>query len=300
VVAWLEAPEGVQLREDIPAEAIERVKQLSSPPACTACSYHAEIGGEHFCSLNACYQVKKRAWIAADVARVQRSKRLKGIGLYNRKEDGPKLAGGSYYDDTTKKKIDAALAAGKLDDLRLAVSGTPAYRADERTGSDFVEVVLVGKTAVQAKKQRDSRQDYSKRYELERKHEAEARRVMEAAQPYFASLFAALTDWRLAERIIRLITRENRLGKSVKLHDDDRPSAPAKERLAAAQRFLAWRWLQLITPYGAQRKGSKAAVKHLQGVAKQFGVKLPADWAEQALADPEQSVSEDTADGRGR
>jgi len=128
VLAWLEAPEGVQLREDIPQEAVERVKHLSSPPACTACSYHAEIGGEHFCSLSPCYQVKKRAWIAADVARVQRSKRLKGIGLYGRKEDGPKLAQGSYYDDTIKKKIDAALAAGKLDDLRLAVSGTPAYR----------------------------------------------------------------------------------------------------------------------------------------------------------------------------
>jgi ParB family chromosome partitioning protein len=296
VVAWLEAPEGVQLREDIPAEAIERVKQLSSPPACTACSYHAEIGGEHFCSLNACYQVKKRAWIAADVARVQRSKRLKGIGLYSRKEDGPKLAQGSNHDDTTKKKIDAALAAGKLDDLRLAVFGTPAYRADERTGSYFVEVVLVGKAAVQAKKQRDSRQDYNKRYEAQRKHVVQARRVLEAAGPHFAALFVGLKDWDTTERMLRLLTRAGHGSLGIEgLHYKDDPKPSEKARLAAARRFLGRRWVEEAVTWTTRGKGAKATVKRLQAFAQEQGVRLPEGWADQALADPEaEAVSGDT------
>ena len=298
VLAWLEAPEGVELVDDIPEEAIERVRHLSSPPACTACSFHAEVGGVHYCSLDACWRVKKRAWIAQELAKVQRKKALKGIARYDAKADGPKIAG-SYHSDKISTKIREALEARKLTDLRLAISASPSWSEHQHTESPFVQVVVVGKLAVQEKKARNDDGDWRKQQEEQRRQEAELERVQQAAAPHFAPLFAGLKDWPLAERILRLLARDpyyDGQQDDAELFPDDDPQAPVKSRLAGAQRFLGLCWVEHCSPWDDRRQGGKRLAKHLQGVAKQFGVKLPPDWAGEALADPEEIVAADTAE----
>jgi hypothetical protein len=241
--------------------------------------------------------VKKRAWIAQDLAKVQRKKALKGIARYDAKADGPKIAGG-YYSDKISTKIREALEARKLTDLRLAVSASPSWSEHEHSESPFVQVVVVGKLAVQEKKARNDDGDWRKQQEEQRRQEAELERVQQAAAPHFAPLFAGLKDWPLAERILRLLARDGWYDQQgdAELFPDDDPQAPAKARLAGAQRFLGLCWVEHCSPWDDRRQGGKKLAKHLQGVAKQFGVQLPEGWADQALADPEQSVSEDTED----
>jgi ParB/RepB/Spo0J family partition protein len=294
VLAWLEAPEGVGLASDIPEEAVERVRHLVSPPACTACPFHAEVGGMHYCSFDPCWTVKKRAWIAQDLARVQRKKALKGIARYDRKDDGPKAAG-DYSGDTIRTKIRKALEARQLTDLRLAVSSSPAYTEHDHTGSPFVQVVLVGKGAVQAKKRREAPYDWEKENEVRRRREAEIERVQQAAAPHFAALFAGFKDWILVERLLRLLARdEGPRGRRTKLFPDDNPRAQKATRLAAARRHLGRAWVELYSPWGLRGQGGKALVKHLQGVARTFGVKLPKGWADEALSVAADTVEEET------
>jgi hypothetical protein len=281
----------VGLASHIPEEAVERVKHLLSPPACTACPFHAEVGGMHYCSFDPCWTVKKRAWIAQDLARVQRKRALKGIALYDRKADGPKAAG-DYSGDGIRTKIRKALNDHQLTDLRLNVSSSPAYNDHDHTGSQFVQVVLVGKGAVRAKKRREAPYDWQKENEVLRQREAEIERVQQAAAPHFAALFAGFKDWSLVERLLRLLARDEIApGRRTELFPDDNPRAKKATRLVAARRYLGRAWVDLYSPWGLRDKGGKALVKHLQGVARTSGVQLPKGWAEQAL-----SVAADTAE----
>jgi len=294
VLAWLEAPEGMALASHIPEEAVERVRHLLSPPACTACPFHAEVGGMHYCSFDPCWTVKKRAWIAQDLARVQRKKALKGIARYDRKADGPKAAS-DYSSDPVGTKIRKALGVHQLTDLRLAVSSSPGYTEHDHTGSPFVQVVLVGKQAVQAKKRREAPVDWKKEDEEQRRREAEIERVQQAAAPHFAALFAGFKDWTLVERLLRLLARdEGPPGRRTELFPDDNPRARKATRLAAARRYLGRAWVELYSQWALRDQGGKALVKHLQGVARTSGVKLPKGWADPALSVAADTVEEVT------
>jgi hypothetical protein len=109
----------------------------------------------------------------------------------------------------------------------------------------------------------------------------------------FAQDACTLAGWMIGDCHVELIqegplTYPDRPERLV-IHSQDLTNL--QQRLAAARRYLGRAWVELYSPWALSDKGGKALVKHLQGVARTSGVKLPKGWADEAL-----SVATDTAE----
>ena len=275
-----------------PAAAI--VGQLVAPPPCSSCEFHQVLNGVHYCGLKACWDQKKLAWIAAETQRV--AKKL-GIAVYDAAADGkakvkapaPWGDGGRKLDPSWVKLLDAK-------DASLRVIGrAPNYEEFPGTGSEVVELVRVGKPAEKAKADRKRSSSGSgiynaayyerqgRREQLEhQRREASAAFIRSVAAPLFG---AALAPYDNPEAL-RLVL--NALRWSTRKLPEKR-----EERLAVLREALAAEVLLSSITWKIEEQGPAATAKHLAGVAKTLGIRLPKSWDE-AAASYQAGVSTET------
>ena len=173
----------------------------------------------------------------------------------------------------------------------------PGYSKEPGTGSYVVQLVRVGKAAVEAKKraQHDrssggssDHEAYLRKQDLGRIRQQASERLIEQTVPILAE---ALVNHDSVAGLEMILESFRERGATKKL--------PEKKalRLAVLRERIAAKVLAHAVGYDAARKGPKATAKHLQGVATALGVKLPKAWGEMAAA-LEAGVSTETAEGK--
>jgi ParB/RepB/Spo0J family partition protein len=287
------------------------IRQFVAPPPCSACDFHQVLDGAHYCGIKACWEQKRKAWIVIETARV--SKKL-GIPVYDPGADGKVFVKAPHHwQQNDRRALDPAwvkLLKAKDESLRLK-GGSPDYEPHAGTSSYVVELVRVGKPAEQAKaaEKRRNRQagygggsyDHEKamreREEQEKRASASLRFVEQVAAPTFGPMLKGLDSPAVLEVLAEVTSRRFNAAWKKKL--------PAKRaaRCAALHQLIAIDLLHETADYRIRERGPAATAKHLVGVAKTLGVRLPADWAKRAEAfEPAKakangkSVSADTDD----
>jgi hypothetical protein len=281
------------------------IGQFVAPPPCSSCEFHQVLDGAHYCGIKACWEQKRKAWISAEAKRV--SRKLEII-VYDPAKDGKVFVKApTRWAEGNSQTLDPAwqkMLTVKDKSLRLKGS-TPDYRPHAGTKSYVVELVRVGKPAEQAKAadKRRNRQagygqqvDYAaeerKRQEQQKRRDASEQFLEREATPLFAPLLKGLDSPGILEVLASATGRSFNTAWKKKL--------PAKKaaRCAMLRGLIVFDLLQEeLTGHDVRRKGPAATAKHLQGVAKSLGVRLPADWLKRAEALEPKNVSTDTGDG---
>jgi ParB/RepB/Spo0J family partition protein len=267
-------------------DVLDFLKQLMSPPACTACDYHIKQDGSHYCALKACHDNKVQRWGWLELDRL--SEQL-GIPKYNRDRDGQEFIRlGSSYDHKQKKWWEE-----KHKGLRLMLKKA-SYRHDY-TRSGTVMAVMTGTTArktLQAERKRreqeKNRLDFNTRWQINQQrqdlsNEQVYRFVWDQAAALFGDVFKGLSLGVLDD--LRTHCR------APKGYDFDTLSPQAR----AAYMLLYARYDDDLTtdPYRANTiTPVQDAARHLQGVAKAWGVKLPGDWLDVAAGYEPEGLAE--------
>jgi len=276
------------------------IGQFVAPPPCSSCEFHQVLDGAHYCGIKACWEQKRKAWISAETARVSRKL---GIPVYDPSGDEKVFVKAPTRWGENAPALDPAwqkMLEAKDKSLRLKGT-TPDYRPHAGTKSYVVELVRVGKPAEQAKAadKRRNRQagigqhiDYAaeerKRREADKRRDASEQFLEREAAPIFAPLLKGLDSPGILEVLAAAIGRR---------YGPWRKKLPAKKaaRCATLRGLIVFDLLQEeLTGHDVRRKGPAATAKHLQGVAKSLGVRLPADWLKRAEALEPKSVSRET------
>ena len=261
------------------------IRQLVAPPACSACDFHQVLNGTHYCGIKPCWEQKKAAWIASETRRI--AKKL-GIPIYDAAKDGKAKVsapqsypwGSGKLEASWQKLLDAK-------DASLRVRGmTPRYTENSGTASEVVELIRIGKAAEKAKAERKRSQSNSSTYD----HEAQQRRWAEedrgrklseafiktTAAPLFAEVLAPHENPEALQLFLNLLRGWGERGKKL--------PEKRKERLAVLREEVAVHVLDRACSRTVTNKGPKATAKHLAGVAKTLGIRLPKNWDETAAA----------------
>jgi hypothetical protein len=246
-------------------ETLQKIQLLVNPPACTECPLYVKMNGIHYCGLKACWERKKRAWCQQEFNKVVA--RL-GIPAYQ-KSDGPYRKA-----DWNSRDAFSQLKSKKDPFLRL-VSTSPQYSEDGLTKSPFAELVDTKPERITRAKERQASSgmnDYNSPAAVaKREHERElsnaAEKFRKLAPPVFASAFKELTNIPAMQALEGPKTKAD---------------WPKAKRLQVLHEALADDAIDRMDLWQKERQGPVALAKHLQGVAKEWGVKLPADWMERA------------------
>jgi len=119
-------------------EQLDKVHVLTTPPACTACPFHATFDGAHYCGLKVCYERKEKAWGQAELEKIWKDI---GIPLYvNEATDGKAVELSRW------EKVDTKLFEERHADLRLKQTTRSVWNNFEGLPNNVV-LVAVGKTA---------------------------------------------------------------------------------------------------------------------------------------------------------
>lgn len=281
-------PAGIDTLWGIGEDTASWIRQLVAPPPCSVCEFHQVLDGAHYCGVKACWLQKRKAWIASETRRL--SKKL-GIPIYDPGTDGKaritapieyvNIDGGMY--PTSERLHTSWQKLLDVKDASLRLRGkNPSYRKEPGTGSYVVELIRVGKPAEKAlaadKKRRGSPQ-YD--YEAARKKQDQEWALQRAAQRFIRQQAGPI----LAEA---LVNHESITGLEMilgALRDDERrPKAGTPKekaiRLATLRAQIASAVLISDLDFREARRGPKAIAKHLAGVAKTLGARLPKDWDE--------------------
>ena len=277
-----------------PAAAI--IRQLVAPPTCTSCEFHQVMDGQHYCGLEPCWEQKKTAWIAAETRRV--AKKL-GVAVYDPGTDGkttvvaPETWGpgtGTILEPSWQKRLEAK-------DANLRMRGREKkYSEHAGTGSSVVQLIGIGalvKKAKETAKRRGkvARGGYDHEAQLRRQKEQSQRQdaswafLSTIAAPIFADVIAPSSN----EQALRLLREALRDFRERNRKIPEKPAA----RLAALRISIAVTVLRETTEWNVVSKGPQATAKHLAGVAKTLGIRLPKTWDE-AAASFEPAVSTET------
>lgn len=292
--AWitgLESPLGdavvPQLIQDgADPDVIEHLAHLVHPPACTACTLMARSGNTYYCGMKACHERKKKSWLATEVERLSREL---GIAVYDPKVDGKDVLVPNSYDDKAKE-----LFKKRDSDLRLRVA--PRNYTHAFTDSRTVEVVLTGKRAEKVKEkereqraaqpsQEDHQAVYAKQKEAERKVTAF---LWNQAVPQFLPLLAGVECLPLLEMLDQEIFYTD-------VPDDAIPVETAKSKTKVdylRRRILHAAIIAQCMNIDYQDSDTPVSIvaKHLQGVARTWGVTLPKDWLKKAAEEDQDST----------
>jgi ParB family chromosome partitioning protein len=262
------------------AEAIMRLDQLIHPPACTACEFHVKANNNHYCTWKACHSHKKEAWSLAQLVKKEKSLEIKALST-------EEAHAGFVALDASYSGKERALVEAKDPNLRLHIK--PGQYTHAFTDSEIVEIVTIAPEVVEAKKEekkaessRSSNDDWRKQYELRQKMQAASEKFEEAEVfPLFATLLDPLDNLGLLVAMAQLDEVDfTRGGKS--------PSR--KEKLRRCRIDIMTDILGGETNEG---EGPTLLAKHLQGLAKTWGLSLPKDWLEKAKAfEPETNEPE--------
>ncbi len=292
---------GVVKLYGIDEERADRIGHLVAPPPCSACEFHQVFDGGHFCGIEACAEQKQAAWIVHETARI--SKKL-GIPIHDPAKDGAsKAEEPQEHWSSAKQRYVLEPSWQKLLDAKdegLRVKAVkPDYREYQGTGSRMVRLVLVGPTGekmlARQKAQTKSSGGYDykavqRREAQRRKKAAISKRFLEKeAAPIFASMLKPIESPAVLEALFRCAGDRWSRPKLPKL--------PEKkgERCARLRELIAARLLdETLADVQVQGRGLAATAKHLVGVAKALGVRLPADWTKRAEAMEPKTVSTET------
>jgi ParB/RepB/Spo0J family partition protein len=265
------------------------IRQLVAPPPCSACEFHQVLNGVHYCGIKPCWEQKKAAWIASETRRI--AKKL-GIPVYDAAKDGKAMVSAPSSWTGTGHTFVFRLEPSwqkllKAKDESLRLQGTlPDYREHVGTGSEIVELIRIGKAAEKAKAERKRGQSSSGIYDYQAKQKqwAEERRREEASEafidtitaPLFAEVLAPHENPEALQLLLKALRGYGERGKKL--------PEKRKERLAVLREEVAVHVLDDACGRIVKIKGPKATAKHLAGVAKTLGIRLPKTWDETAAA----------------
>lgn len=274
------------IAQGAPEAEIERLAILVNPPACTQCPFYARVDKTHYCAFRACHNRKKAAW--ARQVTLETSKTVE-IPVYDPETDGKDRETVAVYTYETSKIDELKKNYGA--DLRLAAKpGLSSWSSP--VDKDHVQAVVIGesarklKEAAQARKAEESErhaaseeswEERNKRYELARARRAAVRAFLwKQATPTFASLLAGVEQVRLLE----LLHDDMRRGVDEELEKEPSPDAPKKARQSYYRRYIMNSILfgELPDDYDEQATPVRYAAAHLVGLAKEWGISLPAEW----------------------
>jgi len=262
-------------------DAIEIIEHLVNPPACGSCSFHAVVDGHDFCLLRACFNGKKRTYVAVELRKAEKA--LPAVPVYAR-SDGPALKAGNWNSPIKHSDL-IELAKKPHADLRIMPRGSPINTwgfdlSDWPPQSSWVDLVLVGKRAQKAndakaedKTGRDQEMDL--RQARQRWAETVSALLIDKAGPAFAEL------WRPLSKHALVLTWEMfRRSNHELYHIDLDPEDAGFED--DAQLLIAQATIDdvIIDSYNATPKEWHGQVK---GVATEGGVKLEKGWDAEVL-----------------
>lgn len=270
---------GVVKLYGIGEDLAERIRCLVVPPACSACEFHSVVGGDHYCGIEACAAQKAAAWKRHELERV--SKKL-GIPIYDPAKDGKlRCPAQGVWSSTGGKKLEASWEKrlkAKDPSLRLALKEEATWEDPVGTGSKLVELILIGKAAEQQRTRArgDNRLGGSSSYAAQQQKQRAAERFLEReAAPVFGPALKGLDNIALLEALA-----VETLGTSN--WKKDLPAQKAA-RCARLRELILFELLnRQFAGYRVLSRGPAATARHLRGVAKTLGVRLPADWLKRA------------------
>ena len=283
------------------ADAVDYLKQISNPPACTDCSHTAKHDGKTYCGIKACFERKRALWLAQELEALSKQT---GIRIYDRDEDGSeqiRIHREYVYQWNESADADEAKARNAANQARYD-SADPTLRlglVDEKYSPDWLtkrkliavfdvsaearakEAEKLAKAAARAEEER--KRDDNR--ENEQKNSDQARQFLnEVALDCFAVAFAKLDNIGLMMALARV-------------NDDGKDDLPRSKKLQLLRRHLAARVLDYVLSWQDKAQGSVFVADHLQGVATTWGVKLPDDWMETAARFAAEPVSVETEEG---
>jgi len=278
-VLCLRKPELVQklITDGAPENDIERLVHFIDPPACTACPFYARVDKTHYCAFAACHRRKIKAWNQAELQRM--SKEL-NLPIYDPQEHGKE----TY---TLKKQWSDKSKFEKIWDAQVDICLQAKYSSSPNTYGnkhDFtdsytVQAIVVGKTAheliEQSKKanapneQGNKYAEESRRRNIEWENRKQSDNFIEiVAVPVFAPAFAGMDK---VEPLLALLRKDI---------DKEFEKASKGKKLELLRQEMAEWALNNIIGHSIRKNGPLATAKHLQGVAKTWGVKIPENWLE--------------------
>lgn len=252
------------------ADLVERIKQLIAPPACSACPFHSVLDKQHLCGFKPCHQRKKKAWLASEVQKV--SKRL-GIPVYDPVRDGKTVLILDRHDSTHAKTV-----KDEHHGLRVQAHIND-YSQNAWTESNTARLILTGEKVKELKEQKQkiaerervSQVDREDQWKQQReRQEASSRFFKEVGSKPFAVVFKDLDHIPSMIALTRLDVPKKDLKKA-----DVLTALRVEMARDAIDNLHGYSW-------DLQSKGPTAVAKFLQGLAKEWGVKLPADFLEMA------------------
>jgi ParB family chromosome partitioning protein len=282
------------------AEAVDYLKQISNPPACTDCSHTAKHDGKTYCGIKACFERKRALWLAQELEALSKQT---GIRIYDRDEDGGEQIRVTreyvYWtdsEDTDKAKAHNAANQARYDsadpNLRLGLVDEK-YSRDWLTERKLIAVFDVSaearakeaeKLAKAAARVEEERNRDANR-ETEQENSEQARRFLnEVALDCFAVAFAKLDNIGLMMALARV-------------NDGGADDLPRSKKLQLLRRHLAARVLDHVLGWQEKKQGAVFVANGLQGVATSWGVQLPEDWMETAARYAEAVAVETDEDG---
>lgn len=289
--------------EDMPAyhggsdktrEELEKLQVLVRPPACTACPFHAVFDGDHYCGLPACKERKAKGWKQKMID--EHVKKLK-IALYDKEKDGEFIPLKRHH--APDQKLYEARGA----DLRVRVVPNKPWE-DIGTGHDNVQVVLIGKAAVNRIKSQQGDIEKGMTENLDRenqllvrntKNEYLTRFAWEVTSTVFESALDGIDNPAVLSEIYDFgdynhdadfpegVDDGDELMEAAKKITKKPDSAKLMRRLIA--HHMVFRSLDGTVLRHVRTLSKKPVLEiaeHLRKIGKEWGVKLPNDWTKQA------------------
>lgn len=91
-----------ELNEKEPAVDEEKKAHLLTPPACTACPFHAKVVGDDYCSFLACFERKQESQATTNL---EAASKKTGIAIYSKEADGECFVL-DRWEDTHRKAVE--------------------------------------------------------------------------------------------------------------------------------------------------------------------------------------------------
>ena len=287
------------------AEAVDYLKQISNPPACTACEHTARHDGKTYCGIKACFERKRAIWLAQELETFSQQT---GIRIYDKDEDGGipirvtyeyvyEWGNGSAKEEATAAKARNAANQARYDsadrNLRLGL-------VDEKYSRDWLterKLIAVFDVSAEARaKKAEKLAKAAARVEEERNRDANretARKNNEKARAFFRDVAPGCFSVAFSK-----LDNVGALMAVVALDADDfKEDTSRAEKLRVLRESLARAGIGRGLSWKDFEEGPEHIARHLQGVATTWGVQLPEDWMATAARYAEAVAVETDEDG---
>ena len=263
-----------------PADTIERLDQLVHPPACTACPFYVKAGNNHYCTWKVCHTRKKEAWAWLEMEKNEKKLAIRQLSA-DEARAGFVVLGNGYSSE--QRNQEEALIAAKDPNLRLHIK--PGQYEHPYTKSEIVEVVTIAPKAVEKQKavkrgerNKEDDEERERRWKNERALRDASSKFLEAeVTPAFGHLLDAVDN-------LGFLMAMAGIGDDDFEPEEGEKAPTRKEKLTQCRLVIVAEALEHTINYSTRDKGPVQVAEHYQGVAKTWGVDLPADWLEKAAS----------------